>query len=325
MPQTTPVMDLVADIGGTNTRVALAREGNIITDSIQRFRNAEYPGLEFVLRDYLAPSDTPAINGVCIAVAGVLANDGNSAMMTNLGWDIQTEAIRSVTAASHVTLLNDLQAQGHAIGHLPDSSINELFAGHPAPANASTLVVGVGTGFNASPVHNTPLGRIVLPSEVGHTTMPAVTEDDIALLRHIEEKHIFASVEHVLSGRGFERIHAYVTGKINVEEPAAKIMAALEAGDADARRTGRIFARVLGMVVGDLALTHLPFGGIYLCGGVARAFSPWLEGFGFRSAFTEKGRFTAFQEQFSVATIEDDYAALTGSAQYLHALRGRGA
>ncbi|MDV7269779.1 glucokinase [Thioclava sp. A2] len=312
--------DLVVDIGGTNTRVALAHEGQIIDASIKRYRNADHAGLDLVLRDYLAQSGDVAVNGACVAVAGPVAVDGTSAAMTNLAWAIETETIRAATGAARVALLNDLQAQGHAIGHLPEGSVRVLFQGRPAPARASALVVGVGTGFNAAPVHETAHGRIVLPSECGHVTLPAVTEDDIALLRHIEEKHVFASVEHALSGRGFERIHAYVTDKTEIEEDAATIMAALEAGDASARRTGRIFARVLGMVVGDLALTHLPFGGIFLCGGVARAFAPWLEGLGFRSAFTDKGRFAGFMEQFSVATIEDDYAALTGSARFLHGM-----
>ena len=312
--------DLVVDIGGTNTRVALAREGQIVDASIKRYRNADHAGLDLVLRAYLAQAGGVAIGGACVAVAGPVAVDGASAAMTNLEWEIRTETIRSATGAARVALLNDLQAQGHAIGHLPESSVRVLFQGRPAPARASALVVGVGTGFNAAPVHETAHGRIVLPSECGHVTLPAVTEDDIALLRHIEEKHVFASVEHALSGRGFERIHAYVTGKTEIEDDAATIMAALEAGDANARRTGRIFSRVLGMVVGDLALTHLPFGGIFLCGGVARAFAPWLEGFGFRSAFTDKGRFAGFMEQFSIATIEDDYAALTGSARFLHGM-----
>jgi glucokinase len=41
----------------------------------------------------------------------------------------------------------------------------------------------------------------------------------------------------------------------------------------------------MGHVIGDLALSHLPFAGIYLVGGVSRAFTPWLDEFGFAEAF----------------------------------------
>ena len=62
---------------------------------------------------------------------------------------------------------------------------------------------------------------------------------------------------------------------------------------------------------------HLPFGGIYLIGGVARAFQPYLERFDFAGAFRDKGRFAGFMGNFAVSVIEDDYAALTGCAVYL--------
>lgn len=87
--------------------------------------------------------------------------------------------------------------------------------------------------------------------------------------------------------------------------------------DPAAQETGRLFVEVLGAVVGDLALMHLPFGGICLVGGMARAFAPWLEDFGFRDGFRTKGRFTDFMDQFGVQLVTDDYAALTGCAAHL--------
>ncbi|MFZ1726109.1 MAG: glucokinase, partial [Albidovulum sp.] len=84
-----------------------------------------------------------------------------------------------------------------------------------------------------------------------------------------------------------------------------------------ATASGRAFVRLLGAVAGDLALTHLPFGGIYLIGGVARAFAPYLEPFGFAEAFRDKGRFSGFMRDFPVTVIEDDFAALAGCAVYL--------
>jgi glucokinase len=78
--------------------------------------------------------------------------------------------------------------------------------------------------------------------------------------------------------------------------------------------------RLLGTVVGNLSLIHLPFGGVWLIGGVARAFTPYMERFGFAEAFRDKGRFEAFMRDFSVSVIEDDYAALTGCAHHLQGL-----
>ena len=70
----------------------------------------------------------------------------------------------------------------------------------------------------------------------------------------------------------------------------------------------------MGTVTGNLSLIHLPFGGVYLVGGIARAVAPWLGEFGFADAMRDKGRFAGFMKNFPVYLIEDDYAALTGCA-----------
>jgi glucokinase len=77
---------------------------------------------------------------------------------------------------------------------------------------------------------------------------------------------------------------------------------------------------MLGAVSGDLALTTLPFGGVWLVGGLARAFAPHLASFGFVEAFRDKGRFSGFLEAFGVGVVEDDNAALTGCASHLTGL-----
>jgi glucokinase (EC 2.7.1.2) len=87
-----------------------------------------------------------------------------------------------------------------------------------------------------------------------------------------------------------------------------------------ARAAAELFARLLGAEAGNLALIHLPFGGLYLCGGVARAFAAHLGPMGFAENFRDKGRFSAFMDDFPVCIVEDDYAALTGCAAYLATL-----
>jgi len=311
----TALPSLVADLGGTNTRVALADGKVIRPDSIRRFRNADYPALEPILRQYLAETGS-ACAGVCVAAAGPV-RDG-VAMMTNLSWRIEGPALAAATGARQTAILNDLQAQGHALGHIAADKLATVIAA-PRPDHAAKLVVGAGTGFNAAPVHETPWGRVVAASECGHINMPVRSDEDLRLARFVEGAHGFPGVEDVLSGRGVERLYAFVRAEAGspADMPAAEVMAALAAGDPHARAAGRLWVRLLGAELGNLALVHLPFGGIYLIGGVARAFQPWLDHFGFAAAFRDKGRFAPFMDSFAVSVIEDDYAALTGCAVYL--------
>ncbi|SOB98310.1 glucokinase [Rhodobacter sp. JA431] len=310
---------LLADIGGTNTRVALADHGRLLPETIKRYANAGRPALEPILADYMDTEGVRDLAGACVAAAGPV-RDG-VAHMTNLSWVIKDSAIAEVTKAETVAVLNDLQAQGHALGYLAEGAVRDVVAGAEALPGSSQLVVGVGTGFNAAPVHEAPGGRIVAASECGHVTLPTVTDEDIRLMRFVEEVHGFAAVEDVLSGRGLERVFAFVAREAGQEKtlPAAQVMEEITARTPLGCETARIFIRLLGAVVGDLALIHLPFGGIHLCGGVARAFAPLLEEFGFAAALRAKGRFAEFLEAFPVRMIEDDYAALSGCAAYIHA------
>lgn len=315
----TDALSLVADIGGTNTRVALAQGRQVKPATIRRFSNAAYPGLETILAEYLKAAGSPAITGACVAAAGPV-RDG-VATMTNLDWTIDGAALERATGAQVVAILNDLQAQGHALGHIEAANLAPLMTGPQVAAGAAMLVIGVGTGFNAAPVHETPWGRVVAASECGHVNMPIRAEQDLRLAHFVETAHGFPGVEDVLSGRGLERLFAFVTTEAGSPEErgAADIMAALDGPEGPAHAAARLFVRLLGTEAGNLALIHLPFGGVYLCGGVARAFTRHLGPMGFADAFRDKGRFAGFMQNFPVSVIEDDFAALTGCAAYLEA------
>lgn len=312
-------LSLVVDIGGTNTRVALAQGARVDRTTIRRFANAEYPGLSEILSTYLAAANRPVCAGVCVAVAGPI--DNGVARMTNLDWSIDSDTVRAATQAKHVAILNDLQAQGHALGHIEQNSLVPLIEATERPG-ASQLVIGVGTGFNAAPVVDQAGYRTVAPAECGQISLPVQNEDDLRLMRFVSSNQGFACVEDALSGRGLERLFAFHAHEADQSRTldAASIMKALATReDSVAEATGRSFVRLLGAVSGDLALGYLPFGGIFLIGGVARAFAPHYQRFGLAEAFRNKGRFAAFMQNFSVALVEDDYAALEGCARHLAA------
>lgn len=308
---------LVADIGGTNTRVALT-DGTVLRESsIRRFRNEEFPGLESVLSKYVAEAGITGIAGTCVCAAGPVKDQ--VATLTNRDWTIDHGTLTRPTGAGKVAILNDLQAPGYALGHIAPDKLRPLIEGPQEPGGAM-LVVNVGTGFNAAPVHDTEWGRIVTASECGHVNMPIRTEADLRLAHHVETAHGFPGVEDVMSGRGLERLWSFVTTEAGApsERSASEIMTAIDAGgDPNALATARLFTRLLGAETGNLALIHLPFGGIYLVGGVARAFTEHLGPLGFTEAFRDKGRFAGFMQNFAVTILEDDYAPLTGCAAYL--------
>ena len=320
---------LLADIGGTNTRVALADGTKLRLDSLARFSNAEYKArgqdIAAILRDYLAQTGA-RVEGVCVAAAGPV-QDG-VATMTNLDWVMDGAKLSDASGAHRVAILNDLQAQGQALGHIAAENLRLLTPG-PAHPGGAMLVVGLGTGVNAAPVHDTAAGRVVPPSECGHVNMPVRSEEDLRLMRFIEAlltargETPHCGVEEVLAGRGLANLYAFAlaeVGQTRTSPPtSAEVLAGLDRDDPQAVYAARLYTRILAQALADLALIHLPYAGIYLIGGMSRAMTPHFARFGLTDTFREARRVDLLQKDFSITVVEDDFAALTGCAAFLAA------
>ncbi|MFN4153358.1 MAG: ROK family protein [Paracoccaceae bacterium] len=317
---------LLADIGGTNTRVALADGPRVLPDTVARFSNAEYHArgqdIADILTDYLKTSGQ-TVSGTCVAAAGPV-QDG-VATMTNLDWVITAAKLRAATGAIHTAILNDLQAQGQALGHIAPAKLRSVTPGPQTPG--TMLVVGLGTGVNAAPVHGSGAGRIVPPSECGHVNMPIRCDEDFHLMRFVESalaargETAHCGVEEVLSGRGLVTLHAFASAQAGgpAATSSAQVFADLDKGHPVATHAASLYTRILAQTLADLALIHLPYGGIYLIGGMARAMTPHFNRLGLSDHFRETRRVDLLEHDFSITVVEDDFAALTGCAAYLAA------
>lgn len=304
---------LVADVGGTNTRVSLTDGALVRTGTVERYRNADFESLPAVLQAHLERFPGVALDGVCAALAGPV--DGTSGGLTNLDWTVTTDALAAAVDAPKAALLNDLQAQGHGLVRAQDLKLRPLLSAEQSPPAGTKLVIGVGTGFNIAAVHQSPAGTLVTISEAGHAGLPVASRADLDLVLHLAEAHGFGDIEEALSGRGLEAIYRFHSG--GEHRAASEIVRGLGENDPLVAQTVQTFARMLGMVAGNLALTFLPYGGIYFSGGVSRALAGALPEAGFTQAFHHKGRFSHMMKRFEIQVIDDDFAALAGCAGHL--------
>lgn len=316
-----PHHSIVADVGGTNTRVAIARDGKVLSDSIRKFANADHDSLTQILTVFRTSHDAISFAQVAVAIAGPV-RDGRG-RLTNLDWAIDCAALTHATGAPDAHVLNDLQAQAHAICALDPKLVDDIRPGQGASPQAAHLVVGIGTGFNSAASYYTPGGRLVPPAESGHATLPVSTAEQLSFAQYLRSRFGHAAIEDALSGRGMGHCHDWLCHQSGqpTGTTSAQIFSAAEAGDQRAKDAIDLFARILGAVLGDLALTTLPFGGIYLVGGMSRAIAPWLDQIGFEAAWQDKGRFGPFLNQFPIRLVTDDFAALTGCARFLEEFR----
>ena len=305
--------ELVADIGGTNTRVGLSQNFQLMRQSIKKFPNANVKSLEDILIRYLGEQELDTVSGVCVALAGPVRND--IAQMTNLSWEITKDSLARATGAKTVGLLNDLQAQGYALDHLSEDQLLPVTGKRYAGSKETKLVCGIGTGFNACTVISSADGIVVPPAEAGHYRLPAANQQQKEIANMIEAKFGFASVENVLSGNGLVELNNFFCP--DKPRTAQDVIQSATDGAQDAKQVVDVFASFMGSILGDLALITLPFGGIYIIGGVARAVYPFLNAQNFISGFCDKGRFSDFNSKFSVQIIDDDFAALNGCVSFL--------
>ena len=308
---------LLADVGGTHTRVGLTdMQGRLCPDNARRYRNADFCGLAAVLAYYLEDLGHPAVDGLCAGVAGPVGADG--AQLTNLDWFIAPDDLRLATGAAHVHLLNDLQVQAYALDDLDDAALVPVLPGRAQPDGAR-LVMGLGTGCNVAVAHRIGACLFVPPAESGHTSLPHGDAQVNALIDHLSQSHPHNPIEAVLSGPGLLRVHHWLGG---TAQDTGEIIARHSQGqDATATKTMRVFSRLLGTVAGDMCLHHMATGGLYLIGGVARAVAPHLAFLGMHERFVAKGPYRRILQDIPITLIADDNAALKGCARYLRQIQ----
>ncbi|KIN65555.1 Glucokinase [Sulfitobacter noctilucae] len=304
---------ILADVGGTNTRVATA--GISGPENIRHFANDEFTSVYGVLDRYKAQAQIGTVTACSIAMAGPVR--GNQGRLTNRAWDISVAGIRAHLGCDVAVLLNDLTALGFALGSLPADRVAYISAVPDTPSNGQALVVGIGTGFNLCPVRRSADGTVhCFEVEMGHAALPAPLRD--ALEQDLgQHAKAFPTLEHLFSGNGLAQFHAFDTG---TERTARAVVEASESGDPAAMQTLMKYTGLLGQLCSELAFQYMPLEGLYFAGSVARgilqpAFLDRLQ------AAPAAGKIGDMLTTIPKAVILDDAAALRGCLAALDASR----
>ncbi|MFT0861325.1 glucokinase [Ancylobacter sp. G4_0304] len=278
-----PHLILIADIGGTSSRLALVGTDGVPTD-IRIHRNDDFAGFEALIEADIAarPAGTrPAIGGAVLAVAGPV--DGDAVKLTNRDWAFSKRAMRRHFGWQKLEAVNDFEALAYGVPALTADDLVPVGAGRAVP-KGPMLICGPGTGFGVAGLLT--IGRRFHPitGEGGRMRLGAVNSEEARLLAHLVRELGTPVVEHALSGSGLARIHYIFSGeKLSPEA----VIAAATRREADALETCRIFLRLFGRITGDLALTINARGGVFLAGGVSAALAPFFAGSEFREMFED--------------------------------------
>lgn len=343
---------LVGDLGGTNSTLYLVSV-NWASQAIETLFQASYlsrrfSSVELLLQTFLQTAKGPAPSRAYLAVAGPVVHQ--RCQLTNLGWTLAADHLMQVFDWDAVHLINDFVAVGHGLASLNDRDVHTLQAGHPQQ-DSPIAVIGAGTGLGEGiviPSHSKPQRSQVFATEGGHCDFapPSPLAMELGqylqqhLPPHLQKNHPYhLSVERVVSGPGIVAIYQFFRdrhpeqsdpeiaalvqrwergeGDPEILEPAAAIaQAALQKRDRRCEKTLDLFLQCYGAEAGNLALKLLPYGGLYIAGGIARKILPLMKNGHFLRAFNAKGRMGDLLAQIPVYVILNPLVGVLGAVVY---------
>jgi len=319
---------LAGDVGGTKTVLGIYSEdaGPRRPLATRTYRSAAHPGLDAIVREFLASVRLP-VDRACFDVAGPVT--AGRAKLTNLPWTpLQEPALAETLGLRSVRLLNDLGAIALGITELAPGDLRVLHRRRPTPGG-SVAVVAPGTGLGEAFGVWAGDRYAACSSEGGHGDFAPGNQREADLLAWLRRRHGHVSWELVCSGVGIPNLYDFLvdTGFAAEAEPVASRVATApdrtraivevgmdpRSGSALCAEALGMFAGILGAEAGNLALTVLATGGIYLAGGLSPAVLPLLRSGPFLARLHDKGRMSSVVAAMPVYVVTGN-AALIGAA-----------
>ncbi|WP_057832112.1 glucokinase [Colwellia sp. TT2012] len=317
------VINLVADIGGTNIRLAMTDKNNNLNE-IETYQCQQFAHLSTVIYQYLTKKKllNTRVNA-CLAIACPV--DSDAIAMTNLPWQFSQKQLKAELKLNSLTLINDYTAIAMAIPLLNDKQKIKIGGGE-AVKNQPIAVCGPGTGLGVANLVNINNHWHCLGGEGGHIDFAPVDELDVKIFEQLKTTKNRISYEQLLSGYGLEQIyHALTVIMANDKAPAAtKLTAkdisaqALNGNCPISTQALSQFCKILGSFAGNLALTTGSIGGVYIAGGIVPRFVDYLKNSEFRARFETKGRMSYLNKQTPTYIITESQPGLLGAAAYLN-------
>jgi glucokinase len=270
---------LLADIGGTTSRFALAGSDGR-PEHVRIHENDTAASLEAAITHYIEEIGVRPEAAV-LAVAGPI--DGEEVTLTNRGWRFRCGELAKRFGLSKLRVMNDFEAIAWAIPRLSPADTRHL-GGPRAPQRGTKVVLGPGTGLGVAALVPVGDGWQVIPSEGGHAAFGPRAPDEIEVFARLFAEHGHISAEMVISGPGLVRL-AHAVDPTAARRTPEQVVAEAFAGEPSAMAAAELFVRFLARFAGGLALTFKAMGGVYVAGGVASRLGSLFDAEQFHAAF----------------------------------------
>lgn len=322
---------LGVDVGATNTRSGIfGIKGEKL--KLLCYSKAKNGKLDVLISqisnavDYAKKNYKSSLKKACIGIAGIVSTENDYAEMTNLRLRLNKKILLKNTKLKEILLVNDFEAIGYGINVLSGNDIVTIKKAKKIP-KAPIAVIGAGTGLGKTALlYNDGLKcYIPLPSEAGHTDFAAQTKEEIELVNFIKkhEKPQNVSYEDVLSGRGLSRIYSFLSSKgikpaahakeINKAKNKPELISEYRKADEACKKTFELFAGAYAKFARNCAVDIMPYGGIYIAGGIAQK-NQDIFSKNFIKIFEGNEKMKSMLKHIPIYLITNENAGLLGSA-----------
>jgi glucokinase len=313
---------LAGDIGGTNGHVALVRAaderpGDIETIAYRVYPCAAFASLTDLLKAFIDDEVRVPVSHCVLACAGQVI--GDEVANDNLPWPVRVDTLRASLGLTEVAVLNDFEALAYAIEG-PLAASGRHLCGPPVRGPGPSLVVGPGTGLGAAAYVPGASSGVVLTTEAGQMDFAPHSLREREVLAWLAPEGGYVPVEHIVSGPGLLTIYealCALDGEVSsLATPKAVTAAAAAADNPHAVEAVALFCAALGSFTGNVAMTYMPTGGVFLAGGFLSSIFDLLKHSAFEERFLHGRSVRGLLAQVPVWVTEHGCHGVQGAARW---------
>ncbi len=308
---------LVADIGGTNVRFGILPQAHSPLRTFPTVQTTMFDSFAQAAEATVLDATSMMPRSLLVALAGPLTSP--SVQLTNAHWSVDPAELARTLHLSTVIMFNDFEALALALPYLREDQLLKVGGGEPS-SRAPRVVLGPGTGLGVAGLVYGDQRYTPLAGEGGHVSLAPEGERDFALWAHLDRLHGRISAETLLSGDGLARLYRALARQEGVDgdwcREGADATGAAARNDPIADEAIDLFLTYLGRVAGDLALTFLARGGVYIGGGIVPRFADRLATSGFRAAFEAKAPHGPILREIPTYLITEPQPAISGLSSF---------
>lgn len=319
---------LAGDVGGTKTTVILFSVAGSSLDVKFRVRVAT--------RDFASPVEllehvleqargegvaTREIGMASLACAGAVIDD--RVVTNNLPWVVEAASLASALQLQprNILLINDLVGAAASLPHLSNDDLLPLNNAVPKE-RAPKALIAAGTGLGEALLFWDGTRYRIFPSEASLTDFAPRNDREMLLVHSLRDRMPRVSCEEIVSGRGFRAIHQIIFPGVQhawFDDPSVDAAVqithlALEGGCPACVETLQMWTEAYAAEAGNMALRVLPFGGVYVAGGIALKILPKMKDGTFVRVFSDKSKLSRELARIPIYVVLNEDAPVLGAA-----------